>query len=459
MSNPAPFRVRPEYRVSTRPIYQQIVERDAVPPPAQFRDYAETAVPIAAVPRERYISPRFAELEIERMWSRVWQYACREEEIAEPGDCAVYDGPGASILVVRGDDMEIRAFYNSCPHRGMRMCFTNTSVPRFTCPFHSMQWSLEGRLQHIPSEWDFLQVDRNRFNMKPVRAECWGGFVFINRDPDAIPLLDYLGRIVPHFEGWDRSQVYLSAQIRKTVSANWKVCIEGFLEAYHLSGVHAQALPFGGDSSTQYDVWPDDPNVNRFLQPIAFQSDQWPRHDLNEQEIAQAAIDVTMGPGHKVELQQGQTARDYMIAAVRGIAGPDLAHHSDSELADAMQYMLFPNFVLFRSFLYPLAYRFLPVPGNPDETMFDMLIFKPKIAGEEPPPVEYHAIGLDQSYTETGVLPAWLAQIYDQDASAFPFVQQGMHDGSGQDIVFSSYQEVRLRHLHQTLGQYIGDVS
>lgn len=90
---------------------------------------------------------------------------------------------------------------------------------------------------------------------------------------------------------------------------------------------------------------------------------------------------------------------------------------------------------------------------------FDMLIFRDRVAGKEPPLPNYVTLGADDSYAEAGALPAWLAQIYDQDANAFPGVQQGMHDGSGQDIVFAGYQEIRLRHLHATLSSYLNTAA
>jgi len=455
----AATKVSPGYRTSQRPMYQTCIANDALKAPEMMRDYSESYIDVESVSPERYTSLEFFQLEEERMWPRVWQMACRVEQVPQAGDCVVYESPGASILVVRGDDEQIRAFYNRCPHRGMKLCRTDTSVSKFTCPYHSMVWNLDGSLKSIPQRWDFPRVEDRSFGLAPVKSDIWGGFVFINRDPNSVPLKEYLGHLVPHFDGWDRNDVYAASIIRKSVAANWKICIEGFMEAYHLSGVHSQALAFGGDSSVQYDVWPDDPHTTRFLQPLAFQSDQYPQ-SVDQQEILDAAVAVVFGPQHKFTLAPGQTARQFLTAAIRAAAsqadGKDYNALSDAEVTDAIQYSVFPNFVLFRSLPYPLAYRFVPVPGDPSRTYFDMLTFKPRKPGEAPPETHFVELGPTDSYASAGVLPPWLAHIYDQDASAFPFVQAGLRDGGSAPVMYSSYQEVRLRHLHAALSRYIG---
>jgi phenylpropionate dioxygenase-like ring-hydroxylating dioxygenase large terminal subunit len=453
-------RVAPEYRDSVSPVYQQVVAADPGGAPALFTEYSETRVACGTVPRAQYTSPEFAKLELERMWPRVWQVAGREEQIPEPGDCLLYESPGASLLVVRGEDMEIRAFYNSCRHRGMKLCSANTSVARIACPFHGFTWNLDGSLAHIPSKWDFPDLRETNMDLPAVRVGVWGGFVFINRDPDAVPLANYLGRLPAHFAAWPRDDVYLAIQIRKTIQANWKTCIEGFLEAFHLAGIHSQALPFGGDSSTQYDVWPDDENVSRFLEPTGIQSDQY-RKQLSEQEVLDASLRIMFGGAETPQLPPGTKARQFMAAAMRSAIGEsdgkDYSALSDTEAADAAQYSLFPNFILFRSLGYPYAYRFLPLRDNPNAATFDFMIFKPKpSAGEPIPEVNQINLGPDDTFGECGAFPPWLGQIYDQDTAGLALCQAGLVDGGTADVVFSSYQEVRIRHLHQTLARYIG---
>ncbi|MEO0030451.1 MAG: hypothetical protein RIS94_209 [Pseudomonadota bacterium] len=454
-------KIAPDYRVSTSPLYQQVIADDLVPAPAVLREYSECDVPVASVPREQYRGEAFAALEQERMWSRVWQLAAREEQISEPGDLVVYDSPGASFIITRGEDGEIRAFYNSCLHRGMKLCTHDTSVMRLTCPFHGFAWNLDGTLANVPARWDFPGMEDRKMGLPQAKVGTWQGFVFINRDHDAPPLEDYLGHLPAHFADWSFEGRYLDTVIRKTIHANWKTCIEGFVESYHLSGIHAQALPFGGDSSTQYDVWPDDAHVSRFLEPTGVVSDQYPRQ-LSEQEILEAALSVVFGgAGEAPQLAEGMRARQVMAVGMRQALGAehgvDYSTLSDAEAADAVQYSLFPNIIIFRSLGYPYVYRFLPVRGDPNKSVFEFMIFKPRPASGDVPEVKVVNLGEDDTFSGAGVLPPWLGEIYDQDTAGLRQCQDGIRDGGDADILYSAYQEVRIRHLHQTLARYLSD--
>lgn len=451
----------PPYRESPSLHFQEIAAQDHMSAPDIFRDYAEGDLPDRAVPRSRYTSEDFARLERERMWSRVWQFACRVEQISEEGDGHVYDGPGASILIIRGDDGAVRAFYNSCPHRGMRLCDGNPSLSRLTCPFHSISWNLDGSVHNVPAKWDFSDTSVEELKLREVRAQVWQGFVFVNRDPDAPPLEDYLGRLVPHFAEWDYGQRYVSAIMRKPIRANWKAGVEAFLEAYHLSGIHPQALPFGGESSTQYDVWANEPHVSRFLEPVGIHSDQL-LDGLGEQEIFNLAMKVVAGAEAEVPtLGQGETARRAMIEGLRATYSAmhdfDYSHLSDVEAADAIQYHLFPNMVIFRSLPYPFVYRFLPDPRDAQRCTFEFWVFKPLTANGEAPEPRIVDLDENQSFAAADVLPPWQAHIYDQDADGLAACQAGMAGGGDMPIRFTRYQESRLRLLHNTLSRYVSD--
>jgi nitrite reductase/ring-hydroxylating ferredoxin subunit len=451
----------PHYRQSPSPHFQAIAALDPVPAPALFREYSESELPDREVPRARYTSKEFLALEQQRMWSRVWQFACRDEQIPEAGDCHVYEGPDASILIVRGDDGAVRAFYNSCPHRGMKLCAGATSLAKIKCPFHSISWRLDGAIDNIPAAWDFRDTNPDELRLRELRAETWQGFVFVNCDTSAPPLAEYLGRLVPHFESWDYGERYVSAIMRRPMRANWKVCVEAFVEAYHLSGIHPQALPFGGESSTQYDVWPNEPHVSRFLEPVGFHSDQLP-NALSEQEILDLATAVVAGPGApSTPLGEGLTARHALVAGMRAayteMHGHDYSGLSDVETGDAIQYHLFPNVVIFRSLPYPFVYRFIPDREDTGLTMFEFWVFRPKPAQGEVPEAKIVDLMADQSFVEAGVLPEWQALIYDQDADGLAACQEGIRHGGDMPIRFTTYQESRIRLLHNTLSRYVSD--
>lgn len=448
----------PDYRDTSAPIYQDVIADDPFPAPAIFRDYSETDVPVSAVPRAEYTDAGFADAEGARMWPRVWQMACREEQIPEAGDIVVYESPGASIIVARQEDGSIRAFYNSCLHRGMKLCAHDTSVSKLACPYHGFTWSLDGKLAHVPARWDFPGMQDDKMALPQVHVGTWGGFVFINRAENPQPLEDYLGHLVPHFEGWSYDRLYVATIMKKDIEANWKTAVEAFLEAYHIAEVHSQATPFGGDASTQYDVWPNDPHVSRFLEPTGIKSDAHPQ-DLTEQDILNSVMRVIFGSAEAPKLPEGGKARLFLAAGMRDEMGRmhdhDYSTLSDTEAGDAIQYFLFPNIVIFRSLPYPFVYRFLPVKGDPNRSTFEFFVFRPKPSdGSAIPDVQMVDLGAG-SFAEAGVLPAWQGEIYDQDVFGLKQCQDGLRDGGTTDIQFSRYQEVRIRHLHQTLYSYL----
>lgn len=452
----------PSYRQSTAPLYQQVIAGDPKPAHPVLREYSETDIECGSIPRLRYISPEFAKLEQDRMWTRVWQLACREEQIPEVGDCVVYESPGASFIVTRVAEDEIRAFYNSCLHRGMKLCTHDTSVEQFACPYHGFRWNIDGSLAHVPARWDFPDMDDQKMSLPQARVGRWQGFVFINRDPEGPSLEQYLGRLPSDFADWRYDDMYLATTIRKRIEANYKTCIEAFVEAFHVAHIHSQALAFGGDSSAQYDVWPNEPHVSRFCEPTGVAGDQYTR-PINDQQILEAAVRVVFGADAEVpRLPEGMKARHFLAEAMRTATGEqngrDYSHLSDAEAADAVQYSIFPNIVLFRSLGYPFTYRFLPVRGDPNATIFDFMVFVPKPTDGSPiPEARLVELGEKDTFSGCGVLPPWLGQIYDQDVDGLRQCQEGIRDGGDADIIYSRYQEVRIRHLHQTLGRYVSD--
>jgi phenylpropionate dioxygenase-like ring-hydroxylating dioxygenase large terminal subunit len=454
-------RTAPDYRRSGLPMYQEIIAADARQAPDLFREYSETDVDVPTVPRARYIDKAFFDAEITRMWPRVWQLACREEQIPEVGDCLLYESPGASILIVRSAPDEIKAFYNTCRHRGMKLCAADTSVSKLRCPYHGFTWHLDGRIAYIPARWDFPHLQDDDVRLAEVRVGRWGGFVFINRDASAAPLEEYLANLPAHFANWPRDDVYLAVRIRKTIEANWKTCIEGFIESMHVAELHSQASPFSGDSSTQYDVWRGNENISRFLEPSGVQSEEI-AGQISEQQIYAAMMRTMTGSEEGPPLPEGMRARTAMAElsrkAMSELDGRDYSHLSDTEALDPAQYSIFPNIVIFRSLGFPYVYRFVPLRDDPHRTQFDFMIFRPKPRDGSPiPEARYLELGPGDTYSACGEFAPWLGQIYDQDSGGLAMVQEGLRAGGPSEINLSKYQEVRVRHLHQTLMRYLSE--
>ncbi len=191
------------------------------------------------LPLGRYTDPAFFELEREHVFKRAWLYAGHDSELAGPGAYKLCDIAGAPVLLVRGDDGVVRAFFNSCRHRGAPVVRGTCGTARMlVCQYHSWTYDLEGRLARVPDERDFVDLDLSERGLPPVRCESFGGWWFVNLDPDAGPLLDFLDPIPKLLEEVARSPVRVIDTKSVEIGCNWKVLAEGFLEVYHARTVH-----------------------------------------------------------------------------------------------------------------------------------------------------------------------------------------------------------------------------
>ena len=444
---------------SDRPTYQQLIAHDQRKPPQDMRESANADLGVEGIPRERYYSPAFHRVELERMWSRVWQFACREEDIPEIGDVTVYELADYSFVIVRTATRQIKAYYNSCLHRGTKLCTASTNVEQLRCPFHGFTWSLEGQLTHVPCRWDFPQIKDEEFRLPEVRVATWGGFVFINMDTEAMPLEQYLEVIPAQLGDRHMETLYVAAYGRHIVPANWKAAMESFIEAYHIPELHYDTWKYQGADSTQYDVFPGWKHVNRSLQPIGVPTHEG-RPTVDEQDILDTWYRVVKGdPGPP--LPEGVTARAHIADWVRRlqtqVSGEDFSSASDAEAIDVVQYLLFPNMILFRGISMPSKsiYRFRPNGNDPNSCIFDLIVLRDVPPGQSRPEPATPVDMTKERYKEGRLLPGWLGNIYDQDMDNMYNLQQGLKAGTKNKVTLSRYQELRIRHFHQTLTSYV----
>ena len=243
-----------------------------------------------SVPRERYTSPEFAELEFDRLWSRVWQVTCREEEIAEVGDFCEYLIGDQSILVVRSDRDAVRAFHNTCLHRGTRLADGNGRFPEkcIRCRYHAWRYDLDGTLVEVVDQQEFDPIPSDA-GLRAVRVERWGGFVWICLDRSAPPLAEYLEPLTTLLAPYHLDCLRLRTYLSTVLPANWKVAVDAFNEGYHVQGTHPQLLPWTDDVSLEYESlglhahYGRLPNARRQLRPS-------PRLGLSEGDYDEGEI-------------------------------------------------------------------------------------------------------------------------------------------------------------------------
>ena len=229
--------------MSARPeTYQDLLSRDSRPVPDMLRPAPRREFSRAPLAVDRYVSQAFFDREAQHLWPRVWQMACREEELPRAGDCIVYEVVGQSLLIVRTDTGTIKAFFNSCLHRGRKLLTEDAHVAELRCPFHGFRWKLDGDNCGVPCRWDFEHLSDADLKLPEAQVGLWGGFVFINMDANAPPLHEYLGVLPGHFARWRLEDCYKAAHVGKIIDCNWKVAQEAFMESYHVIATHPQIL-------------------------------------------------------------------------------------------------------------------------------------------------------------------------------------------------------------------------
>jgi phenylpropionate dioxygenase-like ring-hydroxylating dioxygenase large terminal subunit len=438
------------------PDLQELLARDSVPPPPPLRAEAYRFLGDEDIPYAHYTSRERAAAEFERLWPRVWQWACREEHIPEPGDYTVYDVGELSALVVRTESGAIKAFHNACMHRGTQLKPPGScgSSPSLRCPFHGWRYSLEGELEELPESWDFPHVTKASHRLSELRVDTWAGFVFVNFDPSARPLAEYLGALPEHFRDWGIEDRYVETHVSKRLPCNWKAAAEAFLEAYHVKETHSGGAE-GSEVTTQYDVFSE--HVSRFVHTIGSQNPRVPQ--VSEQTLLDGLWARGRHAGSPPRLTGNVTARDayadLMKRELGAAYGRDFSHYSTSMTLDSIEYFLFPNAFFFPGLTLPMVYRFRPDPKDPDFCTFDLLMLRPKPIGRPaPPPPEPIELGVDDSYTLAKGLGI-LGAIYDQDTGNMAAQTRGFKASRKRGQTLGNYQEMRIRHLHQTVERYL----
>ena len=437
---------------STGCSYQDLLDLETRPVPEVLRMQSARDIPVVKVPIDRYTSREFHDLEVEKVWKKVWQFACREEEIPEAGDHTVYDIADMSILVVRGQDMQIRGFHNTCLHRGRALKDFDGRSEVLRCPFHGWTWNLDGSLKEIPCRWDFPHVKRDQYQLPEVQVGTWGGFVFINMDPHCEPLSVHLGDLPKHFERWPLENRYKEAHVAKLMRCNWKVNQEAFMEAYHVVATHPQMLAGIGDANSQYDAW------DTFSRAMTANMTPSPHLDweATEQDQMDGFLSASLDGNPMAVVPEGMTARQMLGQMTRmqlQNTVPSVQELTDSELSDSLYYSLFPNFHPWGAY-NRIVYRFRPYGNEPDKAIMEVIYLSP-FRGRRPEPAKVHWLDFDEPWSNASDEFGSLAKVFSQDSYNLPRVQKGLQAASHSHVTFANYQETKIRHFHALLEKHI----
>jgi phenylpropionate dioxygenase-like ring-hydroxylating dioxygenase large terminal subunit len=196
----------------------------------------------ATLPPAAYIRDDVFALETDRVFRKSWLPLARIDQLAKPGDFLSMDLLGQPVMIVHGQDGEIRVMSRTCLHRAAQVAEGNGNRKLFTCPYHSWSYDTAGQLVRAPlmeGAGDFAEAD---CRLPQVRTEIWQGFILANFDPDAAPFAPQVKTFETYFETFRLADMVVVRTLEYDSDWNWKVLVENFMEAYHHIGVHQETF-------------------------------------------------------------------------------------------------------------------------------------------------------------------------------------------------------------------------
>jgi phenylpropionate dioxygenase-like ring-hydroxylating dioxygenase large terminal subunit len=434
---------------------------------------SETSRPITDRPNvigiEPYLSEAYARAENERLWGKVWQVACRLEEIPRVGDFVTYDILEESIIVTRVAEDRIAAYYNVCQHRGRRLTSGCGHTRKFVCRFHGWKWNLQGEnVDALAREdWEGALTDDN-IRLAEARVDSWGGWVFVCMDPQAESLRDYLATAADMLDPFELDRMRYRWRQWLRFPCNWKVAMEAFVEGYHVVGTHPQLTKYGAKSTWSMahgrhsvfgpaaqkgfggasgGISGDDIDMRIALHDVVSQLYEEVNATTTATIVNAASRLVDELPAGTPAMQvQGhlmmQAAKD---DAARGVLWPkiDPAHFAKAGTV----WHIFPNTVVIQGPTFALCYRARPDGYDPDSCIFEVYVLERFPEGEEP--------RVDNVFTPIEDEAAW-RKVLGQDFANMEAVQQGLKSRGFKGPRPNPVQERGVTNFHRVLAEYMG---
>jgi phenylpropionate dioxygenase-like ring-hydroxylating dioxygenase large terminal subunit len=432
-----------------------------------------------SIPVQAYISEDYVRAERDKLWRKVWQQVGRVEDLPKAGSYLTYDILDDSIVVVRTGPDTFKAHHNVCVHRGRRLVDTPDGAKNacghkksFVCGFHGWTYDHEGACTHIPEQqdWQGALTPKNT-HLVTVNVDTWGGWLWINMDPDCEPLRDYLEPAATLLDPFALQDMRCKWRRWLYFECNWKVAIEAFNETYHVATTHPQFNKFGNfrgwahaqgkHSNIGYDAPADleetkskirlgtgaDPRVSTAEMQIYTLEETNATTTKTLVEAARRLVDELPvdAPANKVLEHWLTSAR--RDDAARGVNWPTIDPEHLAKTGTAWQ--IFPNFQIGQGLTTALCYSARPHGYNPDLCIFEASCYELYPKGEEPQS-EWEYLPKDD--------PSWRS-VLPQDFSNMAAVQQGMKSLGFSGPRPNPYMERSTANLHRNLAKYMGTGS
>jgi len=368
---------------------------------------ARTAPPpgfpaLPRIPGGRYTDPRFFELEQRHIWRRSWLLASHIDEVPEPGCFRLWETAGQPVVIVHGESGAIKAFYNTCRHRGAPLV-TETSGKRrrLVCRYHGWTYDHDGELIAVRDPEDFRALSFACLGLIEVRCERFGNLIFVNFDPEAPSLLDWLGPIADEWQEFQFDRCRLAARHVFDLECNWKVAMEANTEVYHVRSIHPKTVaPIVDDRRNVNTLYPN--GHGRMIAPPPERSGE---------------------PGFR---RQG---------------GPEIETVGEIGRTCTQSYGIFPNWVS------PLSHRGIPPllfwPNGINRSRIETWTMTPDWDGGPRP--DHWTVNAGES----------LNQVLLEDTQFGAWIQKSI-ESYGFEGIHLSYQEARIYHWNQWADRMIG---
>ena len=416
-----------------------------------------------------YISEAYAREERDQLWLKVWQVACREEEIANVGDYYTYDILDQSVIVTRIGPDEIVAYHNACPHRGKRITKGCGRAQHLHCSYHGWQWNLKGENTFVFNRDNWRGgLDDVDLNLGAVQVGRWGGFVFVNFDRDAEPLEVFLQSVPDWLGPFEMEKMRYNWRKWLTFDANWKVVLEAFIEGYHAPTTHPQTQKYGtgttfstseGLHGRMISVGTEGGGIGTAVGKVASLAPRdvplaalsmakktvWANYTdtfitAAEQVASSMPEDAT---GAEVGARLMEIAS--RIDAERGIDWPRIDPGHMAQVG--INWHVFPNIVLLPNVTFALCFRIRPDGFNPDSCITEIFTLERFPEGEEP---QTEWVRAQEINDENWPL------LLRQDFRMLGEVQQGMKSASLKGLLPNPEQEANVINFQRNLANYMG---
>jgi phenylpropionate dioxygenase-like ring-hydroxylating dioxygenase large terminal subunit len=403
------------------------------------------------VPKERYFDADFYAMECDLLWPRVWQMACRLEEIPHPRDFVEYEILDQSIVLARSDDLEVRAFQNACRHRGVKIAEgRGTCASGFTCPFHGWCYGLDGQNTHVTQRKTFAEHNlvADDINLTPVRCEVWGGCAWINLDDDAPPLRTCIEPFASIADAWKMESLRAEKWYAARLPVNWKLAQAAFVEQYHVVETHPELVIPGRFPPRDAAAFDPQQFVDAEIHYLHVMSDGMDGMvHANDVRIAEGLRDIELPADSGLAMSTWEhTLNDAVVSWYRaeGCDIPDLNELEAQGINEPMGYC-FPHFFLLPMYSSASSYRFRPL--GPEETLMEIWSLARFPEGAEPkrpaPPEVWESDD-----------PRW-PPIPAQDFSNLPRQQQGLHAKSFEYLRLSERAEGHISNFERTVDGFL----